>query len=103
MSANRSSKYSSLRNSSKIEIRNAAVLPVPVWDCTVTSMPSREYSKVRSWTFVHSTNPASRIPSWILGSRLRSVNFIGLSDYSMSRSKAPAGSGAAVTARPTTT
>ena len=34
----------------KIEIRKAAVLPVPVWDCAYMSPPENAYSKTLSCT-----------------------------------------------------
>jgi hypothetical protein len=44
------------------EIRNAAVLPVPVCDCPATSLPRNASGSAASWIGVAVTKPASRIP-----------------------------------------
>ena len=43
-------------------IRNAAVLPVPVWACPATSFPVKEIGRVLACIGVQCANPASRIP-----------------------------------------
>ena len=45
-----------------VEIKNAAVLPVPVWALPSTSFPDNEIGRVLAWMGVHSLNPASRMP-----------------------------------------
>ncbi len=50
----------------KMVIRKAAVLPVPVCDCTATSLPVRESARVFSWTGVsvgeaHVADPAQQL------------------------------------------
>src|SRR4030067_2266034 len=57
-------------------MRNAAVLPVPVCDCTWASVPARVFCRVASCTGVHSVKPASSIPRITQGCRFNSVNFI---------------------------
>jgi hypothetical protein len=53
-------------------IRKAAVLPVPVWDCTAASAPSRVTARVRFWTSVVSVYPRSAMACRRRGSRFNS-------------------------------
>src|SRR5262249_46313555 len=50
------------RHRVKAAMRNAAVLPVPVWDWPATSLPLRASGSAASWMGVADTNPASRMP-----------------------------------------
>ena len=59
-----------------IEIKKAAVFPVPVCDCTYKSCPSSEAFKTCSCTGVQSTYPAFSIPFNKSGCKFNSVNFM---------------------------
>src|SRR4029450_4229625 len=59
-------------------IRNAAVLPVPVWDWPATSLPRRARGSAASWVGVPATTPASSIPRRTGSGRSSAANARGL-------------------------
>src|SRR4029450_1601576 len=59
-------------------IRNAAVLPVPVWDWPATSLPRRARGSAASWIGVPATKPASSIPRRTGSGRSSAANARGL-------------------------
>ncbi|MFO1426340.1 MAG: hypothetical protein U1F11_05090 [Steroidobacteraceae bacterium] len=61
----------------KIEIRNAAVLPVPVCAWPATSRPARAKGSVWAWIGVQRSKPASAIPCMTAGVRSRAEGEVG--------------------------
>ena len=60
----------------KIGIPKAAVLPVPVWACPITSTPDKTTGIAWLWIGVASSNPMSAIPLKICGFKSNSSNLI---------------------------
>src|SRR5574344_962683 len=64
--------------------RKTAVFPLPVLDCTMTSLPFSATGRTFSCTKVHSLNPALSTPMSIWGSRFSSLNIICFSNNTFS-------------------
>src|SRR5690606_36196211 len=62
-------------------IRNAPVLPVPVWAIPTTSLPSRAGGIALAWIGVGAFQPRSRIPARSAGADVSSSNRISSPDY----------------------